>query len=186
MFAFLDFINIQITHYSPSGSSYMYLGALVAGPLVDILTVYYNEKEEEEGSDEGGDSSSSWVMTNNRAIILSGIVANFIAVFVAFSVREIKVDAATNNSKREESCTDLVSTDSSSISSHDNDNEEGPLNGGKNSGNNNNKAPGISTFQPIKGSSYQILSETIRTPRFHRFLLVCLLTINVRMVFRHL
>ncbi|KAL7532767.1 hypothetical protein ACHAXR_004834 [Thalassiosira sp. AJA248-18] len=157
----------------------MNVGALVAGPLVDALTVYYNEKETSDGDSENANdidatttSSSSWVMTNNRAIILSGIVANFIAVFVAFSVREIKVDANAKQGSPK------PSTKTASISSS---------NGGESSGNNiNSKTNNISLFQPIKGSSYQILLETMREPNFRRFLVVCLLTINVRMVFRHL
>lgn len=75
----------------------MNIGALVAGPLVDIVTLYYNGKKAGDGGivDESTDgvdetTSSSWVMTKNRAIILTGAVANFIAIFVAFSVREIK------------------------------------------------------------------------------------------------
>mmetsp|Transcript_20351 Transcript_20351/g.36742 ORF Transcript_20351/g.36742 Transcript_20351/m.36742 type:complete len:381 (+) Transcript_20351:83-1225(+) len=150
--------------------------------MVDILTDYYNGKE---GIDGDGDidnaneadtaiTSSSWVMTNNRAIILSGVFANFIAVFVAFTVREIKVDA---NAKQK------PMTNSTSASSHDND-ECPPLLGSRTV--NNSSAPNISQFQPIKGSSYQILLETMKTPNFRRFLVVCLLTINVRMIFRHM
>ena len=94
-------------------------------------------------------------MTSNRAIILSGIVANFIAIFVAFSVREIKVDDNTKDSPKPRNITAAVNKN-------------------------------IANFTPEKGSPYQIISETIREPNFRRFLLVCLLTLNVRMVFRHL
>lgn len=145
----------------------MNVGALVAGPLVDALTIYYNDKARGDDDAEDANSSSSWVMTNNRAIILSGVVANLIAVLVAFTVREIKVDA--NAQSKVESA--------SSIPCDDND-EYPP-------GDIRTKQT-ISTFQPLKGNSYQILSETMREPNFRRFLVVCLLTINVRMVFRHL
>ena len=159
----------------------MNVGALVAGPLVDALTIYYNGKARGDG-DGGGEIdaedansttySSSWVMTNNRAIILSGVVANLIAVLVAFTVREIKVDA---NAKPDTPQSKVESA--SSIPCDDND-EYPP-------GDIRTKQK-ISTFQPLKGNSYQILSETMREPNFRRFLVVCLLTINVRMVFRHL
>ena len=133
----------------------MNIGALIAGPLVDSLTVYYNDKETDGivTDLDTNSTTSTWAMTSNRAIILSGIVANFIAVFVAFSVREIKVDDNTKD-----------------------DGSPKPQVVNKN----------ISNFTPEKGSPYQIISETIQEPNFRRFLLVCLLTLNVRMVFRHL
>jgi len=167
----------------------MNVGALVAGPLVDALTLYYNDKHHGKavGDDVGestifidddesdidthatnGLTNVSWVMTTNRAIILSGVVANFIAVFVAFTVREIKVEA------------------NSASSSVFEDSKHSPTAVGSGNSDSNNKSSKISKFQPMKGSSYQILAETMRTPNFRRFLLVCLLTINVRMVFRHL
>lgn len=147
----------------------MNVGALLAGPLVDILTKYYNEKiATDDGNDDDNISSLSWKMTNNRAIILSGVAANFFAICVAFSVREIKVDA---NSKSRS-----ISLDEESRNQLDHENAS----------NQTRSTPKVAEFQPMKGSSLQILSETIRTPNFRRFLLVCLLTLNVRMVFRHL
>lgn len=146
----------------------MNVGALVAGPLVDILTIYYKGGNDDDNLyDDDKSSSMSWKMSNNRAIILSGVVANFFAVCVAFSVREIKVDAKPPSGVEDEN-----------VDESDNFQEYG--------NNQTKSAPKIAQFQPVKGSSFQILSETIRTPNFRRFLLVCLLTLNVRMVFRHL
>ncbi len=170
----------------------MNVGALVVGPLIDALTLYYNGMytqgsdgetlhiNDNENDIDGHETQSaittaaSWVMTTNRAIILSGVVANFIAMFVAFTVREIKVDACSATSSFEEGSTDS----SPGLGSSDGDNIS-------NKGS-NVKSSNMSKFQPLKGSSYQILAETMRSPNFRRFLLVCLLTINVRMVFRHL
>mmetsp|Transcript_12374 Transcript_12374/g.30246 ORF Transcript_12374/g.30246 Transcript_12374/m.30246 type:complete len:668 (+) Transcript_12374:174-2177(+) len=167
----------------------MNVGALVAGPLVDMVTHYYNGKKAGDGSMVGestdrvdGTTSSSWVMTNNRAIILTGVMANFIAIFVAFSVREIKVDSKSAKQSPLRSHTTASGSALSSEGGDDGSDECPPLTGRVNSSRNNK----FSRFRPTKGSSYQILMETIRTPSFHRFLLVCLLTINVRMVFRHL
>ena len=153
----------------------MNVGALIAGPLVDALTIHYNDlvaasdgdnqsmaDEEVDVTETDTETNTSWTMTSNRAIILSGVIANFIAMFVAFSVREIKVDA---NAKMETS----PQPKNNMASNHD-----------------AKSKTNISQYQPLKGSPYQILSETIRDPNFRRFLLVCLLTINVRMVFRHL
>lgn len=181
----------------------MNVGALVAGPLVDVLTIFYkgggsSKGDDDVGNDDNDDaamtgSTSDWAMTTNRAIILSGVVANFFAVFVAFSVREIKVDANakkstplrnTNGNKQAA----LVPTEEP-IDDLNGDGNVDDLGSERDIGVNDNAAsssPKVTQFQPIKGSTLKILSETVRTPNFRRFLLVCLLTLNVRMVFRHL
>ncbi|KAL7452321.1 hypothetical protein ACHAWC_004045 [Mediolabrus comicus] len=173
----------------------MNVGALIAGPLVDVLTRYYNNNSNinssgnsyGDGSGEGADlgangeyyedssteATAEWSMTSNRAIILSGVIANFFAVFVAFSVREIKVDANPVNTADEMEDESVVDNRSFITSnSHDSNSKT-------------NKT--VSSFQPIQGSStLNILKETVRSPNFRRFLLVVLLTLNVRMIFRHL
>ena len=128
----------------------MNVGALVAGPLVDALTLYYNDKHHK-GSDgesivlidddehdmdgfatQGSSTiatAASWAMTTNRAIILSGVVANFIAVFVAFTVREIKVDASSSTSpfedgKKSPSASGSVNDDNNKSSSSSNKNKK--------------------------------------------------------------
>jgi POT family proton-dependent oligopeptide transporter len=171
----------------------MNIGALVAGPLVDILTIYYNGGETEDVQDSSNDDEfeaeivpSTWVMTTNRAIILSGVVANFFAVGVAFSVREIKVDASTKTQPPSDSA--VVGTGNNNLSSsNSNDGSDDEGDGfPETATSNRSKIHAVKSFQPLRGSSFQILSETVRTPNFRRFLLVCLLTLNVRMVFRHL
>ncbi len=156
----------------------MNVGALVAGPLVDILTRYYNNNvDNEDAANEYNDDATTamtavWRMTSNRGIILSGVIANFVAVFVAFSVREIKVDSnshvptATDDAMDNDSVIDM--DDDSRMSERSKTNKT------------------VSTFQPIQGDTLNILYETIKTPNFRRFLLVVLLTLNVRMIFRHL
>jgi len=172
----------------------MNFGALIAGPLVDILTRYYNNNSSSSSdsnsygdeSDQGSDlaangeyyedsttaATAEWSMTSNRAIILSGVIANFFAVFVAFSVREIKVDANSVNTADEMEDESVVDNRSFITS---------------NSHYSNSKTnTTVSSFQPIQGSStLNILKETARSPNFRRFLLVVLLTLNVRMIFRH-
>ena len=44
----------------------------------------------------------------------------------------------------------------------------------------------VAAFSPRGGTVRQIVSETFTSPSFRRFLLVCLITLNVRMIFRHL
>ena len=172
----------------------MNIGALIAGPLIDALTIHYNDMQTRDGNLNGTEedanavatvasSSSTWVMTSNRAIILSGVVANFIAMFVAFSVREIKVDADATKSG-----TTLGKQNLPLVASNDEGDEYFPSMAGSSasSSSNDKSKTNVSSYTPVKGSPYKILSETIREPNFRRFLLVCLLTINVRMVFRHL
>ena len=156
----------------------MNVGALIAGPLVDVLTRYYNNKSDsEDAASEYNDdvtttTTAVWKMTSNRGIILSGVIANFVAVFVAFSVREIKVDSNSNvpSATDDDMDNDSIMDDDSRMSDSTKDKTN------KN----------VSTFQPIQGDTLNILSETIKTPNFRRFLLVVLLTLNVRMIFRHL
>jgi len=166
----------------------MNVGALIAGPLVDMLTRYYNNNGG--GSEEGADMNDAagdyvddaittmaeaWTMTSNRGIILSGVIANFVAVFVAFSVREIKVDS---NAHVPSATEDDDMGNGSSIVDDDDSLMADSLN--------SKTKKTVSTFQPIQGDTLNILSETIKTPNFRRFLLVVLLTLNVRMIFRHL
>jgi hypothetical protein len=44
----------------------------------------------------------------------------------------------------------------------------------------------IRAFRPRTGTPWKILGETFALPTFRRFLVVCLITLNVRMIFRHL
>ena len=157
----------------------MNVGALVAGPLVDILTIYYkggnDTSDDGENLNDDDNTSSSWKLSNNRAIILSGVIANFFAVCVAFTVREIKVDANAKSKSASANEEGNLQNDDDEVDCYE-----------ENGNSQTQTTPKIAQFQPAKGSSIQILSETIRTPNFRRFLLVCLLTLNVRMVFRHL
>ena len=148
----------------------MFLLVRFHSPMVDILTRYYNSKLGEDtqlDSNDDDDSISTWKMTTNRAIILSGVVANFFAICIAFSVREIKVDANSN---------------SIPLPTEDDQHDKAS------NGNNQTRPPAsnIAEFKPLKGSTFQILSDTIRTPNFRRYLLVCFLLLNVRMIFRHM
>lgn len=44
----------------------------------------------------------------------------------------------------------------------------------------------VENFLPSKAAPMEILKETISSPDFWRFLTVCLITLNIRMIFRHL
>ena len=75
----------------------MNVAALISGPIVDILTIWYKGGDDAEnaGDDEvmGQEGAiKDWSLSSYRAIILSGIVANVVACLISLSVREIKVD----------------------------------------------------------------------------------------------
>lgn len=122
----------------------MNVAALLSGPAVDMLTIWYPR---EGGNDDNADGT--WSLSNYRAIILTGIVCNVVACFLTLRVREIKVEQGEGNNS---------------------------------TGGNSN----VSSFQPVGGTFKQILYETIHAHSFRRFLVVCLITVNVRMIFRHL
>lgn len=128
----------------------MNMAALLSGPVVDMLTIWYKGEEGEEDAN-GETDFNVWTFSSYRAIILTGIISNLIACCVTFTVREIRVDPHASSSA-------TATATSTSISS----------------------------FRPTGGTFRQILAETIRAPSFQRFLVVCLITLNVRMIFRHL
>ena len=165
----------------------MNIAALLSGPVVDALTIWYKggdgaeEVNVEQADDDNNDIDAesqgitpSWSLTSYRAIILSGIVANVIACIVTTTVREIKVDSKAPAASPPASLD--PSTHSSNMSLDD---ALGELELEPESGS-------IREFQPTKGSAMEILRETLATKTFWRFLAVCLITLNVRMIFRHL
>ena len=143
----------RYTHESAMGFAFglfyviMNVAALLSGPIVDLLTIRYKGVDE---TDEGA-SQDVWMLSSYRAIIMTGIFANLIACGIAFTMREIKVEAVEPSS-------------SATLNS-----------------------PGrVAAFSPKGGPARQIVIETFKSPSFRKFLLVCLITLNVRMIFRHL
>eukprot|EP00562_Extubocellulus_spinifer_P035344 CAMPEP_0178689216 /NCGR_PEP_ID=MMETSP0699-20121125/5418_1 /TAXON_ID=265572 /ORGANISM="Extubocellulus spinifer, Strain CCMP396" /LENGTH=557 /DNA_ID=CAMNT_0020334261 /DNA_START=167 /DNA_END=1841 /DNA_ORIENTATION=+ len=167
----------------------MNVSALISGPVVDMLTILYKgETSSEKAIDETDDTINSasgntafaneWSLSSYRAIILTGVVANIIACFITLTVREIKVDS-------KETVQMIPVPRSASASSHGSNMpleevmdelELEPCSDSQN----------VSTFKPAGGSALEILRETLSTKSFWRFLVVCLITLNVRMIFRHL
>lgn len=58
--------------------------------------------------------------------------------------------------------------------------------GADNEGNANTNLQRVQAFEPEKASMREIIRETMHSPSFWRFLLVIMVTLNVRMIFRHL
>ncbi|KAG7340712.1 major facilitator superfamily transporter [Nitzschia inconspicua] len=154
----------------------MNVAALISGPAVDLLTIWYKGDKETESEAAAGSSSEeprSWSMTSYRAIILTGIISNVLAVFVSLTVREIKVDTQEEVPPPLQSTTNTKTNKPSTVI----DPMIIPP----------SPAQGVvRTFRPRTGSPWKILRETSGLPVFRRFLLVCLIMLNVRMIFRHL
>ena len=146
-----------------------------------MLTIWYKGNEQSaEDEEDGDDSTASWSLTSYRAIILTGIISNVLACLVSLTVREIKVDAQQDDPPPSPSRTRPVNNNSNTCSSATTIDPivvpPSPSQG----------AIPTKTFRPRAGSPWKILRETLALPAFRRFLLVCLITLNVRMIFRHL
>lgn len=175
----------------------MNVAALASGPIVDACTILYKDKD---GNDQQQNKAEyhngtkeytpkDWSLTGYRMVVLTGIVANVFAVLVTLTIREIKLEYPSDL-RNEPSCEVLKGDDLD-----DNGYEQrqkikerstsfsDPLTKETVS---SSKDATIQTFTPIKGSAWSILKETLETRSFWRFLAVCLITINVRMIFRHL
>lgn len=143
----------------------MNVAALISGPVVDICTIWFEKEEDEEQQD-----TSQWSLTSYRVIILTGIIANVVACILTFTIREIKVDVEPE--------APVKNTTSIRGTSAEDDEPNSPTLPDSSSN--------MRTFHPVKGSPLQILRETVQMKSFWRFLAVCLITLNVRMIFRHL
>lgn len=151
----------------------MNVAALLSGPMVDALTILYKGDDAEEDDNNNNEDedgvweAKEWSLTSYRAVLLTGILANVIACAVTVTVREIKVDGGSNSS----------STDNNNIPSSAMERNAGPPEEGE---------VGITNFVPTRGSPLEILRETMQNKSFWRFLAVCIITLNIRMIFRHL
>jgi len=146
----------------------MNVAALIAGPVVDILTIWYKGGEEEHAWDADGDAATRWHLSSYRAIILSGIIANAIACLISLTVREIKVDS--NMPENENNGVSIENSNNDGSGSH----PRSP------------PSEGVTVFRPKTGSPTKIFCEIWKSPNFRRYLVVILITLNVRQIFRHL
>jgi proton-dependent oligopeptide transporter, POT family len=150
----------------------MNVAGLLSGPVVDACTIVY-DGEGKKNNDDGNrrtlldDEGRPWTLSGYRLVILSGIFANIIAVVVTWTVREVKVHQATSPVPRLH---------------NDDDNDENQ----PNTTSATSDANTVSDFTPLRGNAWAITMETFQSKRFWRFLVVCLITLNVRMIFRHL
>lgn len=171
----------------------MNVAALMSGPIVDICNnVFQHEKTENEAGEatqddnQAGDSAPlPWKMNQYRLVMFTGIVANFLAVLTAFTVREIKIQEgmpAVATVEGDDLNDPQLSSSTSILSAGTH--RSGHLEAA--SAGSDQRCGSLTSFTPIKADACTILKETLRTKRFWRFLAVCLILINVRMIFRHL
>mmetsp|Transcript_3865 Transcript_3865/g.5762 ORF Transcript_3865/g.5762 Transcript_3865/m.5762 type:complete len:545 (+) Transcript_3865:88-1722(+) len=143
----------------------MNLAALISGPVVDLCTILYKTHNPESAdNDTTYDSNNdyiqlTWKLTGFRLVILTGVIANVIAFLVSMTVREIKVQDENEEDKQQQSLT---------------------------SGDQAKEERGVTSFEVSNDDACTSLKETLSTPSFWRFLLVCMLTLNLRMIFTHL
>jgi proton-dependent oligopeptide transporter, POT family len=169
----------------------MNVAALFSGPVVDFCTIWYNTttttstttshnesdndvaaSDNEPNADGTTTRAVIWKLSGYRLVILTGVMANAIAVLVAFTVREIKlVEQQQRDEENEEE--DQQGHGSAAASS-------------ATTMTTTTIAPFTPTTSRNSGGVTAMWRETICARRFWRFLAVCLITLNVRMIFRHL
>lgn len=140
----------------------MNFAALLSGPTVDLCTIYFENNRNDNNANDRvldgvDDEANEWRFSGYRLIILIGIIANIAACLVSLSVKEIKVSAPP---KGPQDNITHVETPGAGNSTE--------------------------TFQISNATTIEILRETMQSPDFWRFLVVCLITLNIRMIFRHL
>lgn len=164
----------------------MNIAALVSGPVVDVLTIWYKggsdndtDSDTENGEDiAGGEGAKGWSLSSYRAIILSGILSNAIACCVSFTVREIKVDnpaTVAGTVVTDKNYDNHETNGHPSVIERRDGGERPPASTG-----------GVTVFRPKTGTPWKILGEIWKSPSFRRYLLVVLIMLNVRQIFRHL
>jgi len=135
----------------------MNIGALLSGPIVDICTILYKEGGNKQDEDDTEiNTYNDWELSGYRLVILVGIVTNVVACIVSLNIKEISIVEIPENNNESQGYP----------SSH--------------------QSSTLKSFQPTKESTIEILKETLRTKSFWRFSAVCVITLNVRMIFRHL
>lgn len=176
----------------------MNVAALLSGPVVDICTILFDGNSEQEGGNNGNDGKGGdddvttapldWSLSGYRLVVLTGIIANVAACAVSFTVREIKVMAEPNTNTDNGNgagSSNLESTVKRERGDTGEGQQEARISGelGQTTASNSQQT---CEFEVIKGTPWEILQETLKSRNFWRFLLVCLITLNVRMIFRHL
>ena len=175
----------------------MNLAALMSGPIVDICKRIFQldkNKEKETGgatnnsSQEGDFAEKEWEWNQYRMVMFTGIIANVLAVMTTFTIREIRIQEDSPNvvANAEEDALDEPHLPNTSTSSNQSAGSQASVRVEAASTHSDQPCSNVTSFTPIKASARKILQETLQTKSFWRFLVVCLILINVRMIFRHL
>jgi POT family proton-dependent oligopeptide transporter len=139
----------------------MNVAALISGPTVDFCTILYQNKYENNNDDDGA---------NNR-MLADGEVPEWsltgYRLIVLIGILSNVVACLISVSVKE-----IKVTEPARNKRDDDDNDA--------------EAHGTQAFQVSQSSAKDIFLETIRSPDFWRFLVVCMITLNIRMIFRHL
>ena len=211
----------RYTHSGNRGFAYglfyvvMNFAALLSGPMVDGLKAAYNDNSNDDNDISNDDNTNyydaaeessiyqqqEWKLTGYRAVLLTGVIANIIAVLVSLTVREIKLDSPSETAPPSgiksvggdtiNGCVGVLNGSSPVIeTATDHDLQTSPEHHDTSTkrphASLTREVSTISTFTPLRASAWAIFQETLAAPRFWRFLVVIMITLNVRMIFRHL
>lgn len=134
----------------------MNFAALLSGPLVDYCTISY---ESDRGEDEQRMLQEAYANGEEVQWSLTG----YRLIVLLGIVTNVLACIVTISVKEIKVCESGVS--------------------GEDNGNDPHR---VQAFEPEKASMHEIIKETVRSRTFWRFLLVIMVTLNVRMIFRHL
>jgi len=140
----------------------MNVAVLLSGPTVDFCTIVYKGGGNKDYENDVEINNNEWEFSGYRLVILVGILANIATCIVSFTIKEINIMTNVKN-----------------------DSEDQELQGYDNYPS-SQQSPVIISFQQTAKDAIVILKDTLRTKSFWRFCTVCIIMINVRMVFRHL
>jgi Na+/melibiose symporter-like transporter len=144
----------------------MHFGCLLAGPFVDACTIKYSENEQSyltQSLSSLSIISIDWTFSGYRMVVFAGLLASFAGLAVALSVREIKMSEVVPSMLQE------------SMKGEGMERTGTPFIPKKE----------VSPFVPLKGNLWETTKETLSSKKFRGFMVVILVSLNVRLLFRH-
>lgn len=134
----------------------MNVAALISGPVVDYCTILYK-------NDTGADDQKNLAAAYENGETVEWSVTGYRLIVLLGIFTNILACIITTTVKEIKACEP----------DDDDSGEEGTSNA-------------VKGFQPDEASKYEIIKETLQSSNFWRFLCVIMVTLNVRMIFRHL
>ena len=145
----------------------MNVAALLSGPTVDLCTIYFeNERQDGNGEEnENGRRMLDEVAGDDGDITPEWSFTGYRLIILIGIIANIAACLISLSVKEIKVSTPSKVPQDSTSSTTERSTE---------------------TFQISNASTMEILRETMQSPDFWRFLVVCIITLNIRMIFRHL